>query len=1214
MNTKKIIPSRRRLTFFLIITSVVGIFFVGYNFYFIPGNQNIVQKNGFLILENISRNIRERNDYLQTAFENIIKPDSFFKTKSLSHFQNQLDQYKVNGKIFYTRKLLDTGKIIKQNKNDSTKFLDDFQNDSSVYLADIRNDSLFYFSSDSVNVSTAIYIPADDFIAPSIANQKRELFESYLLLHTNSGMIYADEVLGINTKIAADSLMADKKEALFAGIKEIQVKGIKYKMFYYPFKLGNEEVQLCAFLKYDTYFKKLHQVPVFFIYPIIIILLLILIMMPLVKFYLMGKDEQVSYYDFILAIISFFAGSAIITIIIIQVLLLLAANVRTRTNLENLSRQIDTTFNTEIRKAYVQLQNLDTLIQNNPLAVELHEINSSYRYNVSDIIKKYFKDHSGDKTLYYNFNRISWVNSAGEQVVKGQTGGEEPVFANVSSRAYFQVLHHSEGYPVPGMDSATFGFEPVNSLTNGDFSVIISKKNKLGNGWITTMFAPMYSVLKTILPPGYGFCITDDDGKVLLHSETNRSLQENLIDNADPSRQIKEAMKSRQESFLGSISMYGKDYSLHIKPIGGMPFHLVTFYDNGYVVPVNLRILSFSLFFCGISFAACLLLWFGFLRRKKKFNYMLSGPMYYLKWLIPKEKFIEFYVLGKYFLFVNLLFQVIVIFTFKKLGISNYAVLVLTLMLPVNIWTGLYVMNYRVRKDMPVADEQFILPPSGRIISAISFQLFINLLVWYCSKKASYPIQPAFIYFTVFFNIFLWSLFLLPAGTFNFIHRKSRKYLSQYAVYATLLIMSLTAWPVSLYTWYAHNQEITQSVKKEQLYLADALRQRAELNYPYYKSLMALSAPGDYIDTLELNAGIYSIYRDKVSVAADTKHSTDENAVYEQFYFSIANQIGNNYYDPLLIPALKDKATDNVWHWSKENEDSLLFVYHLYAHAAVSNNNLLTRKTSKPLHINSVFPERYIYVKPSLGGLLLLLLVAGIVFGLYSLTRFISYRLFLKKFITGTVEDEALYQEKILQLLNEYKTFKESKGQATTLKPADVVALPGEYDYYRLLPDSVEEYEREKMMFATLDKYNGFYDFVWNKFSIKEKYMLLNYAQNGFVNFKNTEVIHQLLQSGVFVIKDEEVKIFSASFRVYILKQKNSEELLQLKSDLRRESTWQTFRVPFLIIILGTALFIFITQEQTFQRITALLTGITTVFTLFMKFLTDGSSFFSSKK
>jgi hypothetical protein len=160
----------------------------------------------------------------------------------------------------------------------------------------------------------------------------------------------------------------------------------------------------------------------------------------------------------------------------------------------------------------------------------------------------------------------------------------------------------------------------------------------------------------------------------------------------------------------------------------------------------------------------------------------------------------------------------------------------------------------------------------------------------------------------------------------------------------------------------------------------------------------------------------------------------------------------------------------------------------------------------------------------------------------------------------------------------------------------------------------VEEYEREKMMFATLDKYNGFYDFVWNKFSIKEKYMLLNYAQNGFVNFKNTEVIHQLLQSGVFVIKDEEVKIFSASFRVYILKQKNSEELLQLKSDLRRESTWQTFRVPFLIIILGTALFIFITQEQTFQRITALLTGITTVFTLFMKFLTDGSSFFSSKK
>jgi hypothetical protein len=1214
MNAKKIIPSGRRLTFFLIITLVVAVFFIGYNFYFIPGNQNIVQKNGFLILENISRNIKERNDYLQTAFENILKPDKIFQKKSLLHFQNQLNQYKLNGKIFYTRKPLITDNVIKSNKNDSSVLSEDFQSDSSVYLADVRNDSLFYLSSDSANVSTGIYVPADDFIAPSIANQKKELFESYLLLHNNSGVVYADESLGINTNIAADSLLTDKKESLFAGIKEIQIKGIKYKMFYYPFKLGNEEVQLCAFLKYDIYFKKLHQVPVFFIYPIIIILLLILIMMPLVKFYLMGKDEQVSYYDFILAIISFFAGSAIITIIIIQVLLLLAANVRTRTNLESLSRQIDTQFNAEIKKAYIQLENLDTLVQNNPLTVELYEINSGYRYNVSDMIKKYYKDHAGDTALYYNFNRITWVNAAGEQVVKGQIDPGEPVFTNVSSRSYFQVFHHSEGYPVPGMVNASFGFEPVNSLTNGDFSVIISKKNKLGNGWITTMFAPLYSVLKTILPPGYGFCITDDNGKVLLHSETNRSLQENLIDNADPSRQIKESIKSRQESFLTGVSLYGKDYSLHIKPIAGMPFHLVTFYDNGYVVPVNLRILSFSLFFCTISFAACLFLWFGFLRRRKKFNFMLSGPMYYLKWLIPKEKFIEFYVLGKYFLFINLLLQVIVIFTFKQLGISNYAVLVLTLMLPVNIWTGLYVINYRVRKDMPVGNEQFTLPPAGRIISAISFQLFINLLVWYGSMKADYPIQSAFIYFTVFFNLFLWLLFLLPAGTFNFIHRKSRKYLSQYAVYATLLIMSLTAWPASLYTWYAHNQEITQSVKKEQLYLADALRQRAELNYPYYKSLMALGTPSNHIDTMELRAGIYTIYKDEVSIVTDTIHVKDKNAIYEQFYFSIANQIGNNYYDPLLIPALRDASTDNAWHWSKENEEGLSFTYHPFTHAHVINNHAISRNSGSALRIHSVFPERYIFIKPSVGGLLLLLLVAGIVYGLYQLISFISYRLFLKKYIEGTIEDDALYREKILQLLNEYKTFKESIGQTTLLKPTEVVALPEEYDYYRLLPDSAEEYEREKMMFETLKKYNGFYDFIWGKFSIREKYMLLNYAQNGFINFKNTEVIHRLLQSGVFVIKDEEVKIFSASFRVYILTQKNTEELLQLKADLKKESTWQTFRIPFLVIILGTALFIFITQEQTFQRITALLTGVTTVFTLLMKFFTDGSSFLSSKK
>lgn len=1219
MNAKKIIPSRRRLTFFLVIIFLIAIFFVGYTFYYIPSNQNIVHKNAFLILNNISRNIKERNDYLQAAFGNILKNDTGYRvTKSQLNKQKKLDLYKLEGKVFIDKHGPNADSLVKA------------PNPAAVYLAGIYSDSLLYLSSDSSNVAGWIYVPAQNFITPSIASQKKELFESYLLLHNHTSLIYADEELGINKSIAADSLLADKKDALFAGVKDIELKGIKYKMFYFPFRLGSEDVQICGFLKNDIYFKKTHQAPVAFVYSIIVILLLLLIAMPLTKFYLMGKDEQVSFTDFILAVLSFFMGSAIITIIIIQVLLLLAADIRLKDNLKSLSEQIEKSFNTEVKKIYLQLHALDTMIKNNVLTEASYSMHPADKMNVSDIVKDYFKKHPKDTSLYYNFNRITWVDKDGNQDLKGQIDTAPISFTNVSSRNYFKIFNHSPGYPVPGLDGAMFGFEPVNSLTNGDFNIIISEKNKIGAEWVTTISAPMYSVLRTILPPGYGFCIADEDGKVLLHSETNRSLQENIIENTDPSRPITEAIKSRQESFFASLNLYGKNNAVNIKPIGVLPLHLVTFYDKGYIVPVNMRILSFSLVFCCITFGICLLMWFGLRRKKRKISINLSGPMNMLKWILPKNSNLEFYVLGIFFLLTNLVLQILMIFSFKWLGISNYAVLLLTVMMPVNIYTGLFVINYRVRKDMPVSDYRHVLPSNRRVITYILFQLFINLFIWSVSNVSDYRVQPHFIYFTVLFNIFLWLIFLLPAGSFNFLQRRPRQFQNQYALYATLLILSVTAWPASLYTWYAHNQEITQSVKKEQLYLADALRQRADNSHSYYKELLLLDPPENYIDTLQLSAGIYTIYKDKISVTEHNNHSKDPSFIFEQFYFSIANEIGNNYYDPLLIPSLQDSATGNVWHWSKINpqdsekktgstekndgEEKIYFTYHLYAHPEADSNNHFKRNTRKALLITSTFPSRYIFIKPSREGFLLLLLVAGVIYGLYRLLKYISYHLFLLKFIGGANDTDATKKEKLLELYRQYQSYRDSVGQPVGLTEKDVLDLQNEDDQYKLSAERADEYLLEKTMFTAMEKYSHFFEFIWNKFSPREKFLLLNYAQNSFINFKNTEAITHLLQAGIFNVKDEELKIFSVSFRSYVLKQKSSEEMMQLKTELRQESTWQSFRVPLLITILGVALFILITQEQTFQKITAILTGLTTAFSLLVKFFTDGGSLFSSKK
>ena len=152
--------------------------------------------------------------------------------------------------------------------------------------------------------------------------------------------------------------------------------------------------------------------------------------------------------------------------------------------------------------------------------------------------------------------------------------------------------------------------QQLTGWTNGDFSIIIAKRSLLEKGAISTFSIQMPSVMQTILPPGFGFCIIDKEGKVMLHSDMNRNLQENFISKIDPSRQIKEAVKSRQELYSGNLNLYGETNALYFKPIASMPFYLATFYDKGYIVPVNMRILTFSLLFSFLSFGACVLLWF----------------------------------------------------------------------------------------------------------------------------------------------------------------------------------------------------------------------------------------------------------------------------------------------------------------------------------------------------------------------------------------------------------------------------------------------------------------------------------------------------------------------------------------------------------------------------------------------------------------------------
>ncbi|MEP6595215.1 MAG: hypothetical protein ABJA71_04675 [Ginsengibacter sp.] len=1182
------IMPKSRLTFSVSVILLIAVFFIGYYFYYIPTNKEDLYKNGFLILGNIKKSILERNEDFRKLYKTFFDKNggaNIEQTKN--HIQKLLDSNNVEGDVFSV-----SDSIFLKEHNFLFNSLSTVNTKSKLQVTVIKENNFIYLDSNYNHNLTGILVPAESILKSIFQSQRSELFESYFLIDKKNGLIYKDPEVSIVSKITLDSLLPGSN-AMLAGIKDIRIEDVRYKMFSYPFTFGNEDVVICGLIKTKKYNARLHEIPVTFIYPIVIVFLLLLIFLPIIKFYLIGSDESLKFIDVTLSALSFIIGSTLITLILIQVLLLWSADMRAKGNLETLSSQIDSAFRKDILNAYRQLDSLDNYIST---AKE----STRETWNVSDSIISYFRSHKSDTSLFYNFDRIFWVDSSGNQKIKGQLENAEPLFTNVSARKYFDLFKRDKPYMLPGKPGLLFGFEPVNSWTDGEFRIVISKKSRVKNQFVVGLATQMSSILYTVLPPGFGFCIINDSGEVQLHYDMSRNLQENIVEKMSPSRPVKEAIISRQTTYFNNLKFYGQTNATHITPISNIPFFLVTFYDKGYIVPVAMRIFTFALLFCFFSFFICLLIWMIAFGKRHYTNPMLYSPMTFLNWAVPRKDSCEYYILATRFLIFYILMLLLFMAFSGFLNISNYVVLVLVLLIPVNVLCSLFVISYSTTKQKTDKKERIDIR-SRKALWAIGFQLLSTCLVYFFSIRSGFSIQWQFFAFQVLFAGVMLVYYFSTKGTFIFLSRSKKDYLSRYIALAAVLIICLGVLPASLYTWYAHNQEITQSVKKGQLYIAESLQKRRADIVKAANSRRNLSPQMNYYKTLQYQSGVYKIYSDSIAWMVSSE-TTSKSNIYEQFYFSIANDIGNNYYDPLLFPALKDTASDNVWHWSRNN--ATLSFWFTFPDMSLSDTS-----SGKSLYIRSHFPPRYLFVGFTLRGLLLILIVGCLIIGLYRLLKSLTNRIFLRKYVATNVSDPG--KNKIERALSDFLKTNESPYEDFE---KNIKSIKKEYDHY-IPPDTRKEiYEQEREMINAVKKYKTFYDFIWQKRSEREKYMLLDFAQDNLMNFKNVTEIYCLLDEGILIEQDDEIKLFSASFRAYLITKKNTQEVYQLQKKFQQNSAWQSFRIPLLVILLGIALFIFFTQEETSQKLTAIIAGVSSVVSLLLKFFSDGGSAAVEKK
>ncbi|HKB45474.1 MAG TPA: hypothetical protein VKC90_13835 [Chitinophagaceae bacterium] len=137
--------------------------------------------------------------------------------------------------------------------------------------------------------------------------------------------------------------------------------------------------------------------------------------------------------------------------------------------------------------------------------------------------------------------------------MKAQVNNQPPIFTNVYERNYYQLFEKNEVYYLPDHTDSIFAMEPIYNWINGEFRFVINKKSRIQRVSIVILSTPMQSVTNAILPAGNGFCIIDQEGNVYVHSEKNRNLNGNFLEQAQSPLQITEAIESRQEMFFNSL-------------------------------------------------------------------------------------------------------------------------------------------------------------------------------------------------------------------------------------------------------------------------------------------------------------------------------------------------------------------------------------------------------------------------------------------------------------------------------------------------------------------------------------------------------------------------------------------------------------------------------------------------------------------------------------
>ncbi len=209
------------------------------------------------------------------------------------------------------------------------------------------------------------------------------------------------------------------------------------------------------------------------------------------------------------------------------------------------------------------------------------------------------------------------------------------------------------------------------------------------------------------------------------------------------------------------------------------------------------------------------------------------------------------------------------------------------------------------------------------------------------------------------------------------------------------------------------------------------------------------------------------------------------------------------------------------------------------------------------------------------------------------------WRAVLDRFVTVTAEELELRHEEWKRRQN-FRTL----SQLHVGAPKNWLDKETAYNpFLRRLRDELPTgADRAHLLDEISERAETYYAGLWASCRQDEKLLLFQLAHNGLANGRNRRTLRRLIARGL-VRHDPNLQLFSETFRLYVLGAAQREDVVGRARAEHGESTWDSLRLPFFIVIISFLLLLFATQKDLLTTTTAFATALTTGLPIIMKLI-----------